>query len=127
MPDVVRKAWSSSRCSPGDPFYDIQEVEGIGPLIALTTWEEALTNALWLHFIGNNGALSCLMKSGSSVMGTDTIVGMTWHKCGKIIVCPWFDRVDSKSNPVDGLSRGNLAGDWDIVPLVFPGAELSCE
>ena len=67
------------------------------------------------------------MKGGSKVMGTDTIVAMTWHKCGKINASPWFDRVDAKSIPVDGLSRGNFASDWDIVPLVFPGAELSCE
>ena len=42
-------------------------------------------------------------------------------------LCLWFDRVDTKSNPVDGLSRGKLEGDWDIVPLKFPGAELDCE
>ena len=56
VPDVVRKAWSSSRCAPGDPFYDIQEIDGIGPLLALTNWKEALTDALWMHFIDNNGA-----------------------------------------------------------------------
>ena len=32
-----------------------------------------------------------------------------------------------KSNPVDGLSRGNLEGDWDIIPLKFPVAELKRE
>ena len=82
---------------------------------------------MWLPFIDNNGALSCLIKGGSRVSGTDTIVGMTWHRCGKLSVCPWFDRVDTKSNPVDGLSRGYLEGDWDLVPLKFPGAELDCE
>ena len=25
---------------------------------------------------------------------------------------PWFDRVESKANPVDGLSRGDMTGDW---------------
>ena len=60
-------------------------------------------------------------------MGTDTIVAMTWHKCGKLNVSPWFDRVDTKSNPVDGLSRGKLEGNWDIVPLKLPGSELDCE
>ena len=33
--------------------------------------------------------------------------------------------LDTKSNPVDGLSRGNLDGEWDIVLLQFPGAEVS--
>ena len=64
VPDAVRRAWSSARPLPGDPFYDIQEVEGIGPLIALTTWRDLLTDALWLHFIDNNGALSCLCQGG---------------------------------------------------------------
>ena len=43
----------------------------------------------------------------------------------KVNACPWFDRVDTKSNPVDGLSRGDFNGNWDIVPLLFPGAEVS--
>ena len=60
-------------------------------------------------------------------MGTDTNVGMTWHKCGKMNVCQWFDGVDTKLKHVDGLSRGKHSGDWDIVPLAFLGAELSCD
>jgi hypothetical protein len=125
VPNCVRAAWSSS-CSR-EPFYDIQEIEGIGPLIALTTWPDVLRDAMWLHFIDNNGALSSLVRGGSSVLGTDTIVGMTWHSAAKLNACPWFDRVDTKSNPVDGLSRGDLSGDWDLVELKFPGASLSSE
>ena len=56
---------------------------------------------------------------------TDTIVGLAWRKISRINVCPWFARVDTKSNPVDGLSRGDLSREWDLVPLIFPGAELS--
>ena len=52
-------------------------------------------------------------------------IGLTWQKVSRINACPWFDRVDTKSNPVDGLSRGDLSGDWDVVTLVFPGPELS--
>lgn len=100
-------------------------MEGIGPLLALTTWKDLLADALWMHYIDNNGALSCLVKGGSSVSSTDVIVGLTWAKIAKINACPWFDRVDTKSNPVDGLSRGDLSGNWDLVPLVFPGPELS--
>jgi len=121
----VRQIWTASRRAPGDEYQDIQEVEGIGPLLALSTWGHILTDALWLHFIDNNGSLSCLVKGGSSVFSTDTLVGMTWKKISKINACPWFDRVDTKSNPVDGLSRGNLDGEWDIVQLQFPGAEVS--
>ena len=52
-------------------------------------------------------------------------MGLTWETIAMINACPWFDRVDTKSNPVDGLSRGDLSGDWDLVKLVFPGPELS--
>ena len=52
-------------------------------------------------------------------------MGLTWATIAKINACPWFDRVETKFNPVDGLSRGDLSGDWDVVTLVFPGLELS--
>ena len=117
------KVWTSGRRDPHDDYNDIQEVEGIGPLLALTTWKDLLADALWMHYIDNNGALSCLVKGGSSVSSTDVIVGLTSAKIAKINACPWFDRVDTKSNPVDGLSRGDLSGNWDLVPLDFP--ELS--
>ena len=81
--------------------------------------------SLWLHFIHNNGALSCLVEGGSSVSSTGTIVGLTCERISRLNVSPWFDRVDTKSNPVGGLSRGNLSGEWYLVPLVFPGPELS--
>ena len=119
------KIWTACRRAPGEEFNDIQEVEGIAPLLALTTWKDILADSLWMHFIDNNGALSCLVKGGSSVSSTDTIVGLTWRKIARTNACPWFDPVDTKSNPVDGLSRGDLSGDWDIAPLIFPGPELS--
>ena len=28
--------------------------------------------------------------------------------------------MDSKSNPVDGLSRGDATGDWELRDIVFP-------
>ena len=80
-----------------------------------------------MHFIDNNGALAGLVKGGSRVMGTDTIIGMTWFKIAQLEVVPWFDRADTKSNPVDGLSRGDLSGNWDLVKLVFPIARLKAE
>jgi hypothetical protein len=40
----------------------------------------------------------------------------SWHMVGKLGACPWFDRVDTKSNPVDGLSRGDLQGPWKPEP-----------
>ena len=56
---------------------------------------------------------------------SDTIVGLTWQKISQTNACPWFDRVDTKSKPVDGLSRCDLQGNCELAPLEFPGAELS--
>ena len=38
------------------------------------------------------------------------------------VPCP--SCVDSKSNPVDGLSRGQLAGPWQVESSAFPGVSL---
>ena len=127
IPAAVRNLWASQRKDESGELYDIQEIEGIGPLLVLTTWPDILRGSLWLHFIDNNGALSCLIKGSSSCLGTDTLVGMTWKKIGDLSVLPWFDRVDTKSNPVDGLSRKDVRGPWDLVPLHFPVASLKHE
>ena len=127
VPKEIRRLWASQRVAASGDLYDIQEIEGIGPLLVLHTWPELLRGSLWLHFIDNNGALSCLIKGSASCIGTDTLVGMTWHTVGKLDVLPWFERVDTKSNPVDGISRKNLDGPWDIVPLNFPIASLKFE
>ena len=52
-------------------------------------------------------------------------MGYSWHLIGKRDALPWFDRADSKSKSVDGLSRGVVEGPWKLVKLVFPGASLS--
>jgi hypothetical protein len=127
VPLQIRKLWARQRLAASGDLYDIQEIEGIGPLLVLTTWPDILANSVWIHFIDNNGALACLVKGNSSCLGTDTIVGMTWHSISKLNTLPWFDRVDTKSNPVDGLSRKKLDGPWKIVPLRFPSASLKFE
>ena len=74
---------------------------------------------MWLHFIDNAAALSSLVN-GSSVCEGVVIIGATWSRIQCLEVFPWFDRVDSSSNPVDGLSRGRLAGPWTVSRLTFP-------
>ena len=116
------RLWSK-RASDGQ-HHDIQDVEAIGPLVILATWAELLQGCLWTHYIDNNGALACLVNGSSSVATSDVIVGMTWERIAKVSALPWFDRVDSKSNPVDGLSRGRMEGPWQLVKLKFPAKEL---
>ena len=53
-------------------------------------------------------------------MSGEVITSYTHSMVARFSLLPWFDRVDSKSSPVDGLSRKKLSGDWDLVPIVFP-------
>lgn len=122
IPNCIRGLWHK-RCRDGKP-HDIQDIEAVGPLVILETWPNILEHSLWVHFIDNNGALACLVCGSSSVDTSDVIVGMTLMRVSLLKVLPWFDRVDSQSNPVDGLSRGNLDGPWQLVTLSFPTREL---
>ena len=121
---AVRNLWAGQRRDASRDLLDIQEVEGIGPLLVLSTWKEILRLSIWLHLIDNNGVLSCLIKGSSSCMGTSTLVGMAWQEIGALSVLPWFDKVDTKSIPVGGLSRKDLVGPWRLIPLEFPAASL---
>ena len=81
-------------------------------------------DALWIHFIDNNSALGGLVKGSASVQQQDIIIGHTWALIAELNVCAWFDRVDSASNPVDGLSRKDFSGSWIWRNVYFPHAVL---
>ena len=127
VPDEVRGLWSRQRASSSgeDEYNDIIEIEGIGPLLILHTWPWLVKDALWIHFIDNNGALGALVKGSSSVHEQDLIVGATWSLIASVRSLVWFDRVDSASNPVDGLSRKNFAGVWQWREIFFPASLLN--
>ena len=101
-------------------FKDIIEIEAVAPLLILHNWPELLQNALWIHFIDNNSALGSLVKGSASVTQQDLVVGHTWALVARIGVLPWFDRVDTHSNPVDGLSRGDFSGIRNWQCIEFP-------
>ena len=71
-------------------------------------------------FIDNEGALAALAKGSSSVLSGELIAALTHEYVAKVGVVPWFDRVDSESNPVDKLSRGCMTGPWRLVRIRFP-------
>ena len=79
-----------------------------------------MKDTLWIHFIDNNGALGSLVRGSASVHEQDIIIGETWSRIAALKVLSWFDRVDSDSNPVDGLSRKNFSGIWQWREIYFP-------
>jgi hypothetical protein len=113
VPPEVRELWllqhmhavKQAEDNPDLDFNDIIEIEGVGPLLILANWGHILRRSLWIHYIDNSSALGSLVKGSSTVTQQDVIVGQTWEYISELDVLPWFDRVDSKSNPVDGLSR----------------------
>ena len=80
-----------------------------------------------LHFIDNTAAQASLIRGSSSVESGDVIVGLTGLYVVQLKARPWFDRVASDSNPVDGLSRGIMSGPWShVIKLRLPPELHSC-
>ena len=75
-----------------------------------------IRGSLWLHFIDNDGALACLVSGCSKSSSLSAVVDYTWAQIPVFGYWPWFERVPSKCNTVDGLSRKNfstaLLNDW---------------
>ena len=106
VPKRIRELWAQA--AGKENYRDISLIEAVGPLILLTTFPRVMCNCLWLNFIDNAGAEASLLK-GSSAIGTGGhVVGLTWTLIERNRLWPYFDRVSSKSNPVDGLSRGEF-------------------
>jgi len=126
VPYEVRMLWSRQRehankhARSEEEWRDIIEIEAIGPLVLLSSWPWLFHNALWIHFIDNNSALGGLVKGSASVCQQDIIIGHTWSWIAYLGTSAWFDRVDSASNPVDGLSRKDFEGTWNWYPISFP-------
>ena len=92
------------------------------PALVLAMWPQKLKGCLWMHFIDNENALAAVIKGGSSVHSADLIAAYVAEGCADLGCWSWFDRVDTHANPVDGLSRGNMSGDWKLIRLQFPPA-----
>ena len=84
-----------------------------------------MRNCLWVHYIDNVAAQYSLVRGSSSISSGDVVVGETWKRIQRLGIYPYFDRVASKSNPVDGLSRGRSDGPWVQVLKAKLPANLS--
>ena len=124
MPEEIRLLWREQR---QHTWRDIFELEAVAPLLILSHWGEShMRHSVWTHYIDNDGALAALISGSSSVLSGDAIVGETWRLCEQYQVAPWYERVASKSNPLDGLSRGRREGPWQsIIDFKVPESLLS--
>ncbi len=124
----IRGLWNhqAQQVQHQQEFQDIYCIEAVGPLLVLELWGEELRDALWLHFIDNTAAQQTIVKGSSSVWSGDLIAGWTWARISEVGAMLWLDRVCSKSNPIDGVSRGRFEGPWDRVLRVgFPAGLLA--
>ena len=88
------------------------QIEATGPLLILHNFPSQVENAPWMHFI-DNAALAAVVKGSSPVMSGD-------HIACRLKVSLWFDEVESKGKPVDGLSSGVLNGPSGLCTLSIP-------
>ena len=121
IPREIRRYWQQA-----EEDRDIFEVEAVGPLMVLATWPRLMQGRLWMHYIDNAAAQAAFVRGSSSVQSGDLIIGTAWQLVARHRLLPWFDRVDTASNPVDGLSRGRDEGPWTNVEVGrLPGELLS--
>ena len=117
-PHALRRTWTQQQSLVD--ARDIFEIEAVGPLLVLWNWGHMFANMLWIHFIDNEGALAALAKGSSNVLSGEVIVALTHELLAMFGIVSWFDRADTKSNPVDGLSRGDMSGNWKLVRVRYP-------
>ena len=109
VPETWLQEWSRG----GSRSTAIMEIEGVGPLLALSTWPSLLENGLWVHFLDNESAMFSLIRGSSRADSLNRIVHLTWDLCRQRRLYPWWDRVATKDNPVDQASRRNMADLYD--------------
>ena len=90
-------------------------IEAIGPLILLHNYPAILRGSAWVHYIDNTASQHALLRGSSSIMSGDPVVGATWDLAATVDCWPYFERVHTKSNPIDGVSRGDFSGPWETV------------
>ena len=119
VPVALREHWRLVGGTEG--FEDIFLVEALGPLLLLLTFPKLLVNCMWLHFIDNSAAEASLIRGTSASRLGDHVVGLTWAIIQKRTIWSYFDRVASKSNPTDGISRREFKGPWkQVYKVPFP-------
>ena len=106
LPEVWRQRWQQWKT------VDINEVEAVGPLIALSTWPH-LQQGLWIHWIDNTSAQNTLVRGASSTEALNDIGQATWDETRRRRLYLWVERVPTKDNPIDAASRRDFRDLWN--------------
>jgi RES domain-containing protein len=102
VPTSLLAKWSANSSAV------IAQIEAVGPLLALATWED-LRHKLWIHFIDNTAAKDSLIKGSSINAELNELMHATWKevRCRRLHL--WVEYVHTQDNPIDKASRGCIA------------------
>jgi hypothetical protein len=104
----------------------------LGPELAPHCWA----------FVDNVGAEHALRKGFSRDRDANSFISLFWVAAAALQVSPWFERVPSKAQLADGVSRGNdayaiaigstrldfcYAGVWDVILEVMQNGGLATD
>ena len=85
----------------------INQVELHPVTVALKIWKGALADRDVIFWIDNEAARFGLIRGSSPVPVSQELVSEAWARISAMAAFPWFERVPSVGNPIDGPSRGD--------------------
>ena len=88
--------------------------EAVAPLAVLLNHPEEVRGRDVIFFVDNEAAVAACIRGASRCDDVGLIVQATQWEALKLGCRLWFEWIDSKSNPSDGLSRDGLADEWTI-------------
>ena len=100
--------------------------EAVCALVIPIFHEQLLSDSDIIHFIDNEAAAASLIRGTSTQEDVHEIVlssSLLYHNMGSRV---WYEWVDTKANPSDGLSRNGVrdpwtvAQDWDLCEVSLP-------
>ena len=92
----------------------ILAAEAVAVLTALVVAPELLSGREVVWFVDNEAALSSLIRGTSRAEDVGHIAACTQLAMIEHFCTPWYEWVDSASNPADGLSRDGVKDEWTL-------------
>jgi len=99
-------------------------LELLWPVAAVYVWRQDIANCSVVMFEDNDGARHNLLRAFSKDFRSSLLLAMFWGAAAAQHTRPWVDRVASKDNPADcltkpGLSKSHLVGSKQVDPSVL--------